>query len=313
MVAARLSFVIPMLAKLVNTLPVDDEAWAFEMKWDGIRALTTAHDGEVQIFTRNGNDMTQRFPEMAGLSQALSRDALLDGEIVALDEEGRPSFQLLQQQHRQTVSVVYMIFDLLQLGGEPLLGLPYIERRVRLEALKLEAEHWQTPPYSRGEGRRMQEESRRRGLEGIIAKRLESVYEPGKRIGTWLKIKNHLGQELVIGGWQEGLGKRQGSVGALLLGYHDAAGQLCYAGKVGTGFNETTLADLGRRLAGLARDSNPFASGKQPRAAHFVQPELVAEIEFTEWTSEGHIRHPSFKGLRDDKVAREVVRETPAR
>ncbi|MFI5268306.1 MAG: non-homologous end-joining DNA ligase [Chloroflexota bacterium] len=303
--------IVPMLAKLVNDVPSDDDGWAFEMKWDGIRALPTIHDGDIQIFTRNGNDMTARFPEMAGLAQAIGHEALLDGEIVALDERGRPSFQLLQQQHRQTVRVVYMIFDLLQLGSESLLGLPYVERRARLEALKLEAQHWQTPSYSRGGGHQMREESQRRGLEGVIAKQLDSVYDPGKRTGAWLKIKNHLGQELVIAGWQEGLGKRQGMIGALLLGYYDAAGQLQHAGKVGTGFTEAILADLGRRLAPLARETNPFASGKQPRASHFVEPELVAEIEFTEWTSDGHIRHPSFKGLRDDKPARDIVHETP--
>lgn len=300
-----------MLAKLVSALPPDDEHWAFEMKWDGIRALGFIQGGKLRLLTRNGNDMTARFPELAGLGKSVNTDALLDGEIVALDERGRPSFQLLQQQHQQPATVVYILFDVLHLGSEALLGQPYTERRARLEALKLDGEHWRTPPYSRGGGPKMQEESHRFGLEGVIAKRLNSVYEPGKRTGAWLKIKNHLGQELVIGGWHGGQGKRSGAVGALLLGYYDPAGRFLYAGKVGTGFTEATLSDLGRRLAPLARDNSPFASGKFPAGTHFVEPQLVAEIEFTEWTADGRIRHPSFKGLRTDKAAREVVRETP--
>jgi bifunctional non-homologous end joining protein LigD len=309
--AALPSSVTPMLAKLVSALPPDDEHWAFEMKWDGIRALGFIQGGKLRLLTRNGNDMTARFPELAGLGKSVNTDALLDGEIVALDERGRPSFQLLQQQHQQPATVVYILFDVLHLGSEALLGQPYTERRARLEALKLDGEHWRTPPYSRGGGPKMQEESRRFGLEGVIAKRLNSVYEPGKRTGAWLKIKNHLGQELVIGGWHGGQGKRSGAVGALLLGYYDPAGRFLYAGKVGTGFTEATLSDLGRRLAPLARDNSPFASGKFPAGTHFVEPQLVAEIEFTEWTADGRIRHPSFKGLRTDKAAREVVRETP--
>lgn len=302
----------PMLAKLVAGLPEDDDRWAFEMKWDGIRALAFVQGANLRVLTRNGNDMTARFPELALLAQAVPRDALLDGEVVALDERGRPSFQLLQQQYRQVAPVVLMIFDLLHLGDESLLGLPYVERRARLEALKLEAEHWRTPSYSIGGGAKLQADSRRLGLEGVVAKRLDSPYEPGQRTGAWIKIKNHLGQEVVIGGWQEGLGRRSGTIGALLLGYYDPAGQLRYAGKVGTGFTDATLADLKSRLERLARDTNPFATGKPPRGAHFVEPQLVAEVEFTEWTSDGSIRHPSFKGLRADKPARDVVRESPA-
>jgi bifunctional non-homologous end joining protein LigD len=302
-----------MLAKLVSGLPEDDDRWAFEMKWDGIRALAFVEGGALRLLTRNGNDMTARFPELAGLVDAVGQDALLDGEIVALDQHGRPSFQLLQQQYRHEAPVVLMTFDLLHLGAESQLQQSYTERRRRLETLNLQAEHWRTPPYSAGGGAKLQAESKRLGLEGVVAKRLDSAYEPGKRTGAWIKIKNHLGQELVIAGWQEGQGKRSGAIGALLLGYYDTAGRLHYAGKVGTGFTDATLAGLAGRLAPLARESSPFATGKPPRAAHFVEPELVAELEFTEWTADGSIRHPSFKGLRPDKPAREVIRETPDR
>src|SRR5579859_7465418 len=151
----------PMLAKLVAGLPADDERWAFEMKWDGIRALAFLEGGQTRLVTRNGNDMAARFPELAGLAAAVGRDALLDGEVVALDEHGRPSFQLLQQQFRQVAPVVLMIFDLLYLGGDSLMPLPYIERRQRLEALQLESEHWRTPPYSIGDGAKVLSESKR--------------------------------------------------------------------------------------------------------------------------------------------------------
>ena len=311
--AAMPDRITPMLAKLAADLPADDAAWAYEMKWDGIRAVAYVERDAVRLLTRNQNPLTQRFPELQGLANALGgREAILDGEIVAFDERGRTSFQLLQQQHAQAVGIAYMIFDLLWLDGRSLFDEPYTGRRELLEGLELAAGCWQTPPYSAGGGAAYQQRSRDHQMEGIVAKRLDSRYEPGKRTGAWLKIKNHQRQEFVIGGWLEGMGRRQGKVGALLIGYYDDAGRLVYAGKVGTGFTEATLADLDRRLKAIQRPTSPFEIGKPERRAIFVEPRLVGEVEFTEWTADAQIRHPSFKGLRTDKPAQQVVREVPS-
>jgi bifunctional non-homologous end joining protein LigD len=189
-----------------------------------------------------------------------------------------------------------------------MIDLPYTERRNALEKLKLGGASWQTPPYEKGSGKTMLQASNKAGLEGIVAKRLDSKYEPGRRGDAWQKIKNHNRQELVIGGWLDGEGKRRGYPGALLVGYYDKD-KFVYAGKVGTGFTDATLEKLNQLLKPLATDKNPYDVGAPPRAAHFVKPKVVAEFEFAEWTRGGQLRAPSFKGFRDDKSAREVVRE----
>jgi len=204
-----------------------------------------------------------------------------------------------------------VIFDLLFLDGHSTLELPYRERRRLLEGLELKGPYWQTPPSTPGDGEGTLEASRRLGLEGVMAKRLDSVYQPGRRSDAWLKIKNHLGQELVIAGWLEGEGSRAGRIGAILVGYYDGD-DLVYAGKVGTGFTEAMLDRLQRLLAPLARPTSPFEAGvAPPRKAHFVEPALVGEFEFSEWTRSGQLRQPAFKGLREDKDPRSVVREIP--
>ncbi|HEX2435040.1 MAG TPA: hypothetical protein VHI76_00135, partial [Solirubrobacterales bacterium] len=195
------------------------------------------------------------------------------------------------------------------------MGLAYEQRRELLEGLELEGASWQTPAYHRGEGKSLLEASRERGLEVIIAKRLESVYVPGRRTKEWIKVKNVRSQEMVIGGWLPGKGRREDMIGALVVGYYQPDGErrLRYAGKVGTGFTEEDLRRLAERLEPLRRDDSPFEGRQPPRETVFVEPRLVAEIDFAEWTSAGTLRHPSFKGLRDDKDAAEVVREEPQR
>jgi bifunctional non-homologous end joining protein LigD len=276
----------------------------------------------LRLESRNLNEITDAYPEVRGLLRDLGmREAVLDGEIVAFDEQGRPSFGRLQ--HRMHVTspaavrrlaastpVVYAIFDLLYLDGHSLTELPYTERRARLESLELSGPAWRVPAARPGEGVRLLEATGAQGLEGIVAKRLDSRYEPGRRTGAWLKIKHTLRQELVIGGWIPGEGRRSDRIGALLMGYYQD-GAFRYAGRVGTGFTEQMLADLERRLAPLRREDSPFHDAPRlPREAVFVEPCLVAEVEFREWTSDGVMRAPSYKGLREDKSPRDVVLES---
>jgi bifunctional non-homologous end joining protein LigD len=315
---------VPMLAK-PGVLPPAREAerWAFEIKWDGVRALVFSEPGRIRLQSRNGRDITASYPELRPLNRALShRGAILDGEIVAFDEEGRPSFSRLQQRMHLTgesqvrrrakdTPVVIVLFDLLWLDGHSLMHLPYDERRRRLEALGLTGPAWQTPAAHHGDSAALLEATAAQGLEGLIAKRRDSSYEPGKRTGTWIKVKNVNRQEVVIAGWLPGEGRRENRIGALVVGVHDPDdGSLRYAGRVGTGFTEQTLDELAERLQPLRTDHNPFGRGG-PRGAIWVEPRLLAEVEFSEWTKDGMLRHPSFKGLREDKDPVEVVRELP--
>jgi bifunctional non-homologous end joining protein LigD len=316
----------PMKATLAK-LPEDDENWGFEIKWDGVRAIAYCETGQLRLESRNLRDITSQYPEIRRLLEELGgREMVLDGELVAFEEEGRPSFQRLQtrmhvvseaevRRRMRDVPVTYVIFDLLYLDGGLLFELPYEERRSELDGLGLEGPYWQTPAYHRGDGARLLEASKQRGLEGVIAKRLDSRYVPGRRSRDWLKVKNVRGQEVVIGGWLPGKGRREGEVGALLVGYYERDGKqrhLRYAGKVGTGFDAADLRLLAERLEPLRRDDSPF-EGRQPQKdSIFVEPKLVAEVEFSEWTNAGTLRHPSYKGLRDDKPAKDVVREEAA-
>jgi bifunctional non-homologous end joining protein LigD len=315
---------LPMLATS-GTLPADDAGWAYEMKWDGLRALAFISGGQVRLTSRTARDITFVYPELAGLATAVGAvEAVLDGEIVAFGGGSWPDFEALQQRMNISTSaqakvlaaqvpVSYLAFDLLWLSGRPLLDEPYTRRRELLDNLGLDGGRWQVPPAFIGEsGADIQAVSRQQHLEGVMAKRLGSRYEPGRRTTSWRKIKNVRRQEVVIGGWKPGEGGRAGWIGSLLVGVHDDDGALLYSGHVGTGFTQQTLRMLGERLASLGRDTSPFAGTIPPedsRFARWVEPELVAEVAFADWTKSGRLRAPAYKGLRTDKDPAEVIRE----
>jgi len=314
----------PMLA-LAGELPKKDAGWAYEFKWDGVRALVYVDAGRVRAFTRNDKSLMSTFPELRDIGLHLgSRSAILDGEIVALDKENRPSFSTLTkrlhviskteiEKLKRSIPASFFAFDVLYLEGHSLMSRPYDERRAALESLKLNGESFATPPsITNTAGSKVLDISRERGLEGVVIKRRASPYLPGSRAGDWIKVKNFFTQEVVIGGWTEGKGERDGSLGALLLGIPNDGG-LDYVGKVGTGFSAATRKELLGELKPLARKSTPFSaplSRAETTLAHFVRPSLVGEVRFAEWTPDGNLRQPSWRGLRTDKGPKEVVRES---
>jgi bifunctional non-homologous end joining protein LigD len=304
----------PELATLVATPPAGDE-WLHEMKFDGYRILCRIEKGRATLWSRNARDWTAKFPAMAAAAARLPvRQALLDGEIAVLLPSGTTSFQALQNalstnDHGQ---LVYFVFDLLHLDGQDLTGATLEDRKRALEAL-LSGGRDSAVRYSThviGHGSEFFRQACRLSLEGVISKRRDRPYEPG-RGKSWLKVKCIQAQEFVVGGFTEPQGRRTG-IGALLLGVNGEPGRLAYAGKVGTGFTDSAAARLRERLERLRTSESPFER-RPPGAAdaRWVKPELVAEVEFTEWTQDGRLRHPSFKGIREDKAAAEVVRERP--
>jgi bifunctional non-homologous end joining protein LigD len=314
----------PMLATLSTRLPLDEEAWAYEIKWDGVRAIAYCEGGHLRLESRTLREITSHYPELRPLGPELgARDAVLDGEVVAFDEEGKPSFERLQgrmnlasnaavRRRMGDIPVTYLIFDLLYLEGRSLVDLSYTERRERLEQLELDGPSWQTPSHHRGEGKALLKLTEERGLEGLVAKRLDSRYLPGRRSRAWLKVKNVRSQELVIGGWLPGQGRREGTLGAILVGYHeddDGGRRLRYAGRVGSGFTDAELERLAKLLEPLRTKRSPFEGRQPPKQAVFVEPRLVAEIAFREWTAARTLRAPVYKGLREDEDPAEVVLE----
>jgi bifunctional non-homologous end joining protein LigD len=309
----------PMLARS-GSLPRDEQRFGFEVKWDGIRTVLFCDHGHVYLQGRNFSDFTPRYPEVRELARELgARRVVLDGEVVAFDDEGRPSFERLQarmnlgsdsavRRRMRDTPVTYVIFDLLYLDGRSTLPLAYEDRRRVLEALELEGPGWRTPAYHRGEGSALLAATRELGIEGVVAKRLVSIYEPGRRASGWIKVKNVNLQDVVIGGWTPGEGGRSAHLGALAVGIMED-GRLVYAGKVGTGFTESTLTMLRRELEPLQRADSPFTGRQPPKGTIFVEPRLVASVEFREWTKSGTLRAPSFKGLRPDKDPQDCVRE----
>ncbi len=309
---------MPMMA-CPGTLPTG-EGWSYELKWDGVRVIAYCEGGHLRMESRNGTDVTPRYPEVRGLGRALGAlDVVLDGVIVAFGEDGRPSFGRLQhrmhlasdsavRRARKEIPATFAIFDLLWMDGHSLLSLPYSDRRRLLEQLDLNGPSWRTPARHE-DGAALFEATAAQGLEGLVAKRSDSTYEPGKRTRAWVKVKHRQSQELVVGGWSPGEGGRSKSLGALLVGHYED-GELVYAGKVGSGFNEASLRDLTGRLAELGQPDSPFSPRKKtPKGTRFVRPELVAEVEFAEWTQAGTLRAPVFKGLREDVDPAQVVRE----
>ncbi len=305
---------LPELATLVDQVPQGD-GWVHEVKLDGYRILARVEGGAARMVTRKGNDWTSQFPRLAKrIAEIAPVGTILDGELVVVAEDGTTSFQALQNvlgagaEHRLS----YWAFDLPFHGGEDLRRLPLSERKERLRDLLAATGDGDAVRYSDhivAHGEEFYGQACRWGLEGIISKRADSAYV-SRRSGDWVKVKCTLRQELVIGGYTAPRGSRVG-LGALLVGYH-RGGELVYAGKVGTGFNDALLRSLEKRLGKRKRADSPFAGKKREKDATWVEPELVCEVAFTGWTDDGRLRHPSFQGLREDKDPLEVVREDPA-
>jgi bifunctional non-homologous end joining protein LigD len=324
----------PMLAKPGTVPESDGDEWAYEIKWDGVRVLGYADRGRWCMLSRRLEDVSARYPELEPIAEALEgHSAILDGEVVALDSDGRPRFQLIQsrmgltspgviQARAKQQPVDYVIFDLLHLDGRCVRDLPYVERRELLDDLGLNGPHRRTPRYRHGGGPDLLEAARQQGLEGIVAKRCDSPYRPGKRTGEWIKTRVWRRQEFVIGGYIPGEGRRAKRVGSLLVGYYDKRRseirkgerqELHFAGGVGSGLNEKQIDFLTRELRKRERPPSPFdvgrPTGAKAKLAVWCEPELVCEVSWTEWTNEGTLRQPAFKGMRDDKDPREVVKE----
>jgi len=316
----------PMLARL-STLPTGD-GWRYEFKWDGVRCLAYWDCCDLRLDSRRLNDITARYPELGHIAEGLGVPAVLDGEIVALDENGRPSFGRLQSRVHLSpdkarravahVPVFYFVFDLLHLDGESLLDRPYMERRAALESLPFDDPRLQVPPND-ADGGVVLAAAREHGLEGVVAKRVDGRYKPGRRSGAWRKVKLVRAQEFVIAGWtpQKDSDHR---VGSLLLGTYDERGRLRYAGRVGSGFSDDDHLRLLDLLEPLRTPVDPFARGGQADTAsasrrsasagtRYVVPELVAHVEYRRWPEGGHLQQTAFKGLRSDVPPGDVVRE----
>jgi bifunctional non-homologous end joining protein LigD len=307
-----------------GSLPAGD-GWVYEVKWDGMRVLTEVTPDGVRAWSANGRDAATSFPELAALAPALAPlDALLDGEVVALDAAGRPSFERLQRRmHVSSAAeagrraaetpVAYVVFDLLRLGGHDLTGRPWRERRRLLDQIADDLPPGVDVAGVYDDGPDLLAAADQRGLEGVVAKRVDSTYVPGGRNRSWIKVKVRQHDELVVGGWSGGAGNREGRLGSLLVGFHQEPGDgvLRYAGRVGSGFTSAELDRVAARLAPLADGACPFDPPPPPlhrRGAHWVRPEVVVEIAYGEWTSEGRLRHPVYLGERTDVDAAAVVR-----
>lgn len=324
----KAEFVEPMKAALSETLPQGDD-WIYELKFDGIRGVAIKQKNSIKIISRNVKTLTDKYPEVAeALRELPAREMVLDGEIVALDPEGKSSFQLLQAANLPGESrppIFYYVFDIIQLDGKDLTSVPLLRRKAMAQALLANApETLRFSASIQAQSERVLREMQARGLEGLIAKKRESKYEIGRRSGAWVKFKWTSEQEFVIGGYTPPQGTRS-HFGAILVGYYDH-GKLKFASKVGTGFNQKLLKSLFDRFQKLRRDDCPFDNLPEKKASRWgraltvaemrrctwIEPKLVCQIRFAEWTRDDHLRQPAFLGLREDKDAKEVVREKAA-
>lgn len=317
--AARLDFIKPMLARPSDRLPAGAD-WLYELKLDGYRTLVVKKRGEVTLFSRRGNNLNGRFPTIAGAFSFLSDDAMLDGELVVLDEDGKPSFSALQNSRFTPDALYFYVFDLLAYQGKDLRKLLLLERRTFLESYALEGmrDPVRLSAVFTASANKLIAAAKKTGLEGVIAKRADSRYESGERSGAWVKYKTNKGQELVIGGYKPG----SHGFDYLLVGYYEGK-DLIFIAKIRNGFTPALRRDVAQKFGPLRISQCPFANLPEPANARrgeaitaevmrnikWLQPKLVAQIEFTEWTKGNHLRHSRFVALRDDKKAREVGRE----
>jgi bifunctional non-homologous end joining protein LigD len=294
-----LSFpVVPMKGTL-GLLPTDDDGWSYEIKWDGYRTLSFVDGGQTKLQSTTLADVSKRWPEIGELHTGVHAErAILDGELAVLDDIGRPRFELIQRHERQAV---YFVFDILSLDGHDTIGLPYEERRRLLAEVVEPGSNWSVPSHHLGDGAALLAATAAQELEGVMAKRLGSTYQPGARTPNWRKIKNRITVDLVIGGFTTGTGNRSSTFGSLLVGRR-IGDDLVFAGGVGTGFTQKTLDSLHRRFLGLAIDECPFdptPPREYTRHATWIEPVLVARCEIAEFTNEGYVRHASFIRLTD--------------
>ncbi len=297
----------PMLATLIDS-PFDDAGWVFEIKWDGFRIIARIADGAVTLFSRGGKDVTKTYPRVATALEKINRAAILDGELVALDEKGRSRFQLLQNAQKEKTRLRYCVFDLLFFDGEDLRSRPLIERKRLLKKVFPRDSLLRYSEHISEKGKRFFQRAERSSLEGIMAKRAQSFYYSGKRTREWLKIKTTLRQEVAIVGFTPPEGSRR-YFGSLVLALRDK-GHWSYAGRAGTGFDSETLKMIYDKMKPIIRHEKPFDQKvPEENATTWLKPKLVCEVKFTEWTRKGQMRHPAFVGLRDDKRAEDVTRE----
>ena len=311
-------------------LPPDDGRWWYEVKWDGMRVMAVVADGRIRLRGGRGSDVTVTFPELASIPEAVATDCVLDGEVVAFSDAGVPSFGMLQQRmhvmdagdaarRARDVPVAYLAFDVLSVDGRATTSLSYEQRRELLQGLVTPTATVQVPPAYPSGGADLLEAARVQGLEGVVAKRVGSPYEPGRRSRAWRKVKVRHTQEFVVGGWIGGTGSRARTMGSLVLGCHTSVDggrpALRWVGYVGSGFDDPELRRLIALLEPLSVDASPFVAAtadERPRTTgrkpmHWVRPELVVQVEFGEWTSSGRLRHPVYVGQRDDKAAADVT------